>query len=80
MQDQTHAIGQNDEGDGCNECMGAVLKILSLFLIIITFPFSLCVVVKQVQVGIRVGFFKYLGSLVQKHSTWKELLLPNLVF
>ena len=39
----------SNEGDGNGVC-GTILTILSLFLIVITFPFSLCLVIKMVQV------------------------------
>ena len=45
----------NDEGDGGaddgNGVCGTILTVLSLFLIVITFPFSLCLVITMVQVS-----------------------------
>ena len=45
----------NDGGDGGgaddgNGVCGTILTVFSLFLIVITFPFSLCLVIKMVQV------------------------------
>ena len=43
--------GNSDDEGGCGKCMAGFIYFLSMFLIVITFPFSLCVIIKQVQVG-----------------------------
>ena len=53
----------NDGGDGGaddgNGICGTILTVLSLFLIVITFPFSLCLVIKMVQASsLRKGVLK----------------------
>ena len=42
--------GEEEDGDAGGACCGILLTICSYILIAITFPFSLCVCIKQVQV------------------------------
>ena len=42
--------GDSDDGSGCGSCIGGVIYVFSMILIIVTFPFSLCVCVRMVQV------------------------------
>ena len=48
----TEANDRDD--DGSNGICGTILTVFSLFLIAITFPFSLCLVIKMVQVRVLV--------------------------
>lgn len=44
--------GDNEEG-GCSKCLSSLLTIVSIILVIITLPISIFMVVKQVQVSMR---------------------------
>ena len=48
----------NDEDSGMNSCIGGLIWIISMILIICTFPFSLCVCVKMVQEYERAVIFR----------------------
>merc|ERR1712228_980532 len=56
--DDERIIGSGDEDSGMNSCVGILIWILSMFLICITFPFSLFVTVKQVQEYERAVIFR----------------------
>merc|ERR1711915_724769 len=56
--DDERIIGSGDEDEGCGSCVGILIWILSMFLICITFPFSLFVTVKQVQEYERAVIFR----------------------
>ena len=56
----------NSEDDGNGVC-GTILTAFSLFLIAITFPFSLCLVIKMVQVQRRIT-----NGLIQGESGGRE--------
>lgn len=47
-----------DEDSGMNSCIGALIWVISMILIICTFPFSLCVCVKMVQEYERAVIFR----------------------
>ena len=43
-------VGYDAEDEGCGGCVGTLIWLISMLLICCTFPFSLFVTVKQVQV------------------------------
>ena len=43
-------VGYDSEDGGCGGCVGTLIWLISMLLICCTFPFSLFVTVKQVQV------------------------------
>merc|ERR1719460_1215001 len=47
-----------EEDSGLNSCIGALIWVISMILIICTFPFSLCVCVKMVQEYERAVIFR----------------------
>ena len=47
---QNGQVGYDDEDTGCGSCVGTLIWLISMLLICCTFPFSLFVTVKQVQV------------------------------
>jgi len=49
---------RDDEDDGCGSCVSMLLTGLSMLLICLTFPFSLCVTVKMVQEYERAVIFR----------------------
>jgi len=51
-------VQRDDEDDGCGSCVGMLIMIISMFLILITMPFSLFVTVKQVQEYQRAVIFR----------------------
>ena len=53
--DQNDQIGHDDEDAGCESCVGTLIWVISMILICCTFPLSLLVTVKQVEVSL----FKY---------------------
>merc|ERR1712083_553131 len=56
--DDERIIGSGDEDEGCGSCVGTLIWIISMILIICTFPFSLCVTVKMVQEYQRAVIFR----------------------
>ncbi len=55
----TGAVESSEEDDdGCGNCCAMLLWVLSVFFIIITLPFSLCVIFKQVQEYERAVIFR----------------------
>ena len=64
-----------DEDSGLNGCIGGLIWIISVLLIICTFPFSLCVTVKMVQEYERAVIFR-LGR-VKKGLTNCYLFMSN---
>merc|ERR1711994_124549 len=51
-------LPRDDDDDGCGSCVGTLIWIISMILIICTFPFSLCVTVKMVQEYQRAVIFR----------------------
>lgn len=51
-------MSRDDEDDGCGSCVSMLLTGLSMLLICLTFPFSLCVTVKMVQEYERAVIFR----------------------
>ena len=58
-----------DEGDGgCSGFVGGLIWVISMLLICCTFPFSLFVTVKQVQVIFRVSFLASIIIILQEYQ------------
>merc|ERR1712038_1212210 len=51
-------LPRDDDDGGCGSCVGTLIWIISMILIICTFPFSLCVTVKMVQEYQRAVIFR----------------------
>lgn len=51
-------VGKSEPPSGSEACCAALIKIVSIFLIIITFPFSLCVCLRMVQEYQRAVLFR----------------------
>ncbi len=64
---------QADDEKGCGKCMAAFVTCFSYFLICITFPFSLCVILKQVQEYERAVIFR-LGRIKKGGAVGPGLL------
>ena len=65
-----------DEDSGLNSCIGGLIWIISVLLIICTFPFSLCVCVKMVQEYERAVIFR-LGRVKKGLNTNCYLFMSN---
>jgi len=54
----TVQMARDDEDNGCGSCVGMIIMVISMILIICTFPLSLFVTVKQVQEYQRAVIFR----------------------
>ena len=51
-------MGKSDEGNICSAIVTVLLTIISVIMVLCTFPFSLCVCIRMVQVSILLTFWR----------------------